>query len=245
MSVTLAKPSDAATESEEVDYIAPARVFIAVAQLPDGRVSGVDLYANAPAADEVLPATVWTVAVPDADDVYGSAAAKVLDLALTSDYRDTDGHGWAEGERTARAFHGDHTDERAFLRTVEALLIRAGYLDAHAGLVHCRGYGLRVGDDDVVMKWAEGWKWAALDSTDMDGWCLQPGVLAPANASPRRVANAIIVNLACLGYLPWTDMRLLDRARVTVRTFGWRARLHRIVYRATRFRRTVRARITR
>ncbi|MFC8640109.1 hypothetical protein ACFUC2_05035 [[Kitasatospora] papulosa] len=245
MSVTLAKPGDDQPASDTFDYIAPAHVFITVAQLPDGRVSGVDLYANAPTPDEVLPATVWTVSVPDVDDMDPSAASKVLDLALTSDYRDTDGHGWSEAERKNRAFHQDETGERAFLRTVEALLIRAGYFNAHTGLVQCQGYGLRVGDDDVVMKWAEGWKWAALDSTDIDGWCLQPGVLAPADASPQRVANAIILNLACLDLDLYERLPLHHRARVYVRTFGWRARLHRIAYRLTRFRRTVRARATR
>lgn len=245
MSVTLAKPSDAPTEPEAFDYIAPSRVFIAVSQLPDGRVSNVDLYANSPAPDEILPATVWSVGVPDTDDLNGWTAAKVLDLALTSDYRDDDGHDWSEGERLAHAFHGDHTDERAFLRTVEALLIHAGYLDAHTGVVQCQEYGLLIGDDDAVMKWDEGWKWAAIDSIDIDGWCMQPGVLAPADASPQRVANAIVENLACLDMIPWTDMRLRDRARITVRTFGWRARLHTVIARITRSRRTVRARITR
>lgn len=246
MSVTLAKPSDAPNGADHFAYIAPSSVFIAINQLPDGRVSSVDLHANAPAPDDTLPATVWTVAVPDADDTDASAAAKVLDMALTNDYRDADGHGWSEGERLAHAFHGDHTGDRAFLRTVEALLIHAGYFDAHTGLVQCQGYGLRIGDDNVVMKGADGWKWAALDPSDIDGWCMQPGVLAPADASPHRVAHAIIENLACLAMLTWTDMRLRDRARITVRNLGWwRARLHRITHRLTRTRRTVRARITR
>ncbi|MFC8538068.1 hypothetical protein ACFUJY_29710 [Streptomyces sp. NPDC057249] len=136
--------------------------------------------------------------------------------------------------------------ERAFLRTVEARLIHAGYLNAHAGIVQNQRYGLAIGHGDAVMKWAEGWNWTALGPNGIDGWCMQPGILAPVNASPRRVANAIIENLACLALIPWEDMRLRDRARITARNFGWwRARFHRIAYRLTRHRRTVRARITR
>ncbi|MBV1940815.1 hypothetical protein KUF83_30230 [Streptomyces sp. BV286] len=231
----------------QYDHIAPNRIHISVAQLPDGRVSGVDVYANAPAEDEILPseprATVWTVPVPDVDDTDPSAAAKVLDLALTNTYRDDDGHGWSEGERHASNFYADHAGERTFLRTVEAHLIRAGYLDAHTGMVACQSYGLNISDDDLVMKWSEGWKWVAIGH-DAD-WAPQPDVLAPADASPRRVANAIIDNLASLDVDLYERLPLHHRARVYVRTFGWRARLHRIAYRLTRFRRTVRARIPR
>ncbi|MER7937842.1 MULTISPECIES: hypothetical protein [unclassified Streptomyces] len=246
MSITLAKPGD---DNGAEEFITPTRLYVSISQLPDGRVSGVGIYTNAPAAEEVHfeepRSTVWTALTPDADDTDESTAAKILDLALSNNYRDDDSLAWTKGERLAHEFHRDDTPERQFLRTVEALVIRAGYIDAHTGMIGCQWYGLAIGEDDIVMKYPGGWQWAAVDSTAYNGWYEQPGLLAPADASPRRLANAIIDNLACLGMIPLVRLPLQHRARVYVRTFSLRPRLHRLAYRLTRITRTVRARITR
>lgn len=261
MSVTLAKSTDHddrepqnVAVSHRIDDAEPW--FVTVSQLPDGRVSSVEIGDFPPATDELFPrephATVWTAPLPEYEGDTANAI-KVLDLALSNTYRDDDGHGWSEGERAERAFHNDMTGERAFLRNVEARIIRAGYLDVHTGMVSCRDYGLTVGDPDseqhLIMRWTNGWKWAAVDRGDISGWHEQPGYIAPADASPRQVAAAIITNLACFDLVDYEHLPLRYRAHVWRVTFSLRYRIagafRRINVRITRARRRITVRIPR
>jgi hypothetical protein len=249
VSVTLAKPTD--TPAHIVDTTDGEPLFVTVTQLSDGRVSGVEITDIQPAPDEVFPgnyrATVWTAPLSEYEG-DPSTAVKVLDLALNNHYRDDDGHGWSEGERAAKAFHNDTNGERAFLRSVEARVISAGYLDIYTGMVACHDYGLSVGDpgaEHVIMKWRDGWRWAALDCIDIDGWYMQPGTIAPVDASPRQVAAAIITNLACFDLVDYEHLPLRYRAHVWRVTFSLRPRLHRLRYRITRARRRITARTSR
>ncbi|MFD7764122.1 hypothetical protein [Streptomyces microflavus] len=249
MSVTPAKPADTPAHSIETADSKP--LFVTVTQLSDGRVSGVEITDLQPAPDEVFPgnyrATVWTAPLSEYEG-DPSTAVKVLDLALSNHYRDNDGHGWSEGERAAKAFHSDTNEERAFLRNVEARVISAGYLDIYTGMVACHDYGLIVGDsgaEHVIMKWRDGWRWAALDYIDIDGWFMQPGTIAPVDASPRQVAAAIITNLACFGLVEYKHLPLRHRAHVWRVTFSLRPRLRNLRNRLTRSRRRITIRIPR
>ncbi|MFB6505563.1 hypothetical protein ACFC07_22270 [Streptomyces sp. NPDC056099] len=249
MSVTLAKPTD--TPAHGIETADAEAVFITVMQRADGSVCDVEITDIQPAPDEVHPNaprfTVWTAPLPEYEG-DPSDAVKVLDFALNNAYRDDDGHAWSEGERAARAFHNDTTDWRAFLRNVEARVIRAGYLDVHTGVTACQDFGLIVGDEGsehVIMKWRDGWKWAALDCTDIEGWHMQPGTIAPADASPRQVAAAILTNLACFDLVEYKHLPLRYRAHVWRVTFSLRPRLRRLRNRITRYRRRITVRIPR
>ncbi|MET9528172.1 hypothetical protein [Streptomyces coeruleorubidus] len=245
MSATFGKPSDTPEREDE-------SLFISVATTADGRVESVQVSELEPYADDTLyrsgRTTVWTVEYPEYSDTDTFDADKTLDLAHTFRYRHQDADGWVKGERIAADFYASNSPERATLRAIEAHLIQAGYLDAYTGMVMCQGYGLTLiqgGEEFYVFRMSDGWHRAMRDHTSCDGWYEFPGVFAPADASPRRVANEIIDELACIDLDLYERLPLRHRARVYVRTFGWRARLHRITYRLTRFSRTVRARIAR
>ncbi|MFJ5142965.1 hypothetical protein [Streptomyces sp. NPDC088707] len=218
MSVTLDKPS------------APEPLFIAVSREPDGRIADVTVSLDAPDPETVwtstLDTTVWTTPAPDYDG-DAARAVKVLDLALSADYRDSDGHTWSEGERQNRAFH-THSQERATLRTIEAHIIRAGLLDVTTGVAQCQGYGLTVitghchGGHHVVVQGPDGWEIAMQDFTDDSGWSAAE-TIAPATASPRTVATAILAYV-----YDGTETRgeLRPLARLRVAYAQWRRTPH-------------------
>ncbi|MFF0754460.1 hypothetical protein [Streptomyces sp. NPDC004267] len=215
MSVTLGKPSD------------PEPLYIAIEREPDGRIANVTVTTDAPDPEHVwtraLDTTVWTTPAPEYDD-YAARAVKVLDLSLSGNYRDHDGHTWSEGERKTRAFHA-RSNQRAALRTIEAHLIRAGHLDVTTGIAQCQNYGLTVitgnhhGGHHVVSQRPDGtWEIAMQDTTDDYGWAC-PDTLAPATASPRAVATAILAHVYD-GVETRGELRPLARLRVAYRQ--WR-----------------------
>lgn len=198
----------------------PAIAYITVAQLPNGRVSSVTVSNDyAPDPMEAFMgeprATVWTTPMPEYEGDPANAV-KVLDLALSSEYQDQAGGEWAYGEREEIKFRHDHTGERAYLRNVEARLIRAGFLDAYTGMVRNQGYGLTLvgGNEHYAYKENDGWHFASEDCVSFEGWYARPSTIAPAGASPRRVAAAIVACLADHGVIDTTDLPLLHRAHV-------------------------------
>jgi hypothetical protein len=223
-------------------------LYISIAQTADGRIESVQVSELEPYADETLHSngrtTVWTVELPEYTDAEATDADKTLDLANTGVYRHQDPEGWVKGERIAHDFYRSNSPARAELRAIEAHLIQAGYLDGYTGMVACQRYGLTLtdGSEEFYVYRAQGaWRHALRDHTDCDGWYEYPGILAPADASPRRVANAIIDRLADFNADLYERLPLRHRARIYVRSFGWRALLGSITDRITRFRRTLRA----
>ncbi|KIF05175.1 hypothetical protein PL81_14695 [Streptomyces sp. RSD-27] len=197
-------------------------LYIVVRQRPDGRISEVGLTDTAPdpidAFSANLRATVWTTPVPEyeGDTAY---AAKVLDLTVETGYRDENGHNWSEGERKAAAFHHNHTSERAHLRATEAHLIHAGLTDTYTGLTHGQGFGLIIDAAAEHFVFADptrnGWAFATEDSFPGEDWCIDPGIIAPLNTSPRRLATAVLTRLAELDAVELADLSPLLRLRVT------------------------------
>jgi hypothetical protein len=223
VSVNLAKPTDAPQHPTP-----PALLYVTLAQRPDGRVTSVAINDEAPDHEGLWldepRATVWTTPIPHKWDDDTATTAKVLDLALSPDYRDRDGHAWSEGERNATAFHHDQDDRRDFLRNVEAHIIRSGFLDAHTGIVACQTYGLLLAGsrEHSVFKTYDGWRLATEDCTSFQ-WH-ETGPIAPANTSPRHLADAILVHLSNLGELDTAAIPPLRRIRVT---YGlWRTTPH-------------------
>ncbi|MGW0757093.1 hypothetical protein ACWD1Y_11495 [Streptomyces sp. NPDC002814] len=223
MSATTAKPSDDTTAAPQ-----PA-LYVNVEQAPNGEIARVSLSRYDFDAEEVFSdsprITVWAAPSPTYGGDYAHAS-KVLDLAVSNLYRDQDGNGWAEGERAATRFHYDYTKERAFLRTVEAHLIRAGFTNAYTGMVACQQYGVRLAgaDNHYAFRNSHGWHLATDDCTSVEGWYLQPGILAPAGASPHRVAAALLVNLVAAEEIEPAQLSLLWRLRT--RTGVFRATPH-------------------
>ncbi|MEU0857466.1 hypothetical protein ABZ352_18785 [Streptomyces griseofuscus] len=228
MPVSLTKPGDTPADAPPAN-----RLYITVAQLPDGRVSGVELGTTAPEPMELWPrkprATVWTSAFPEQtiplpgmeDDA--ASAAKVLDLANSPYYREEDGEQWATGEHIVHAFQHDHDDERRFLRTVEAHLIRAGVTAVHTGMVACQTHGITYdggGDEQYVYAGTTGWRLASEDYWSEDGRCEQPYPIAPAGVSARRLAAIF------LGYmLAWGEInpeQITPLYRLRARYNRWR-----------------------
>ncbi|AWI32645.1 hypothetical protein [Streptomyces tirandamycinicus] len=245
MPVTLGKATDTPTVT------GPAHLHITIAQLPDGRISSVEISGPAPDSEELWydepRATVWTGLTPDADDDDRAMATKVLDLAMSPEYRQTNGHDWAEGERNAFAFHFDHTEERAFLRTVEAHLIRAGYLDAHVGSVACHSFGLTLAGsaEHYAYNGDGGWRFATEDCTTAEGAYEYRAPIAPADATPRRVAAAILVHLADAGEIEPAALAPLHRIPVRYglwRITNWAHFTRRMGQRLDRYRRRITAR---
>ncbi|MGW7090007.1 hypothetical protein ACWGH2_41860 [Streptomyces sp. NPDC054871] len=215
MSATPVKPSD-------------EPIYVSITQLPDGRIDSVTLADLQPYADTTFMqnarTTVWTSPIPEyeGDPVD---AAKVLDLAMAADYRDEVGARWAEGEREATTFYAHRSTERTTLRQMEATLIRAGHLNVHTGMVGCRGYGLTLTDADsreqyfASLRSDGAWYMAMKDWHSCDGWYVFPGTIAPANASTRAVAAAILSHVYD-GTKTRGELRPLTRLRVAYAT--WR-----------------------
>ncbi|WP_433860236.1 hypothetical protein [Streptomyces kronopolitis] len=252
MSVSLAKSSDApGTENIE-------SLYITITQLPDGRINAVTVADLEPWDDTTLLSdsrnTVWTTPIPEYEGDPASAI-KVLDLAHSRTYRHENGGEWSEGERVAHAFYAQHNAERATLRSIEAHIIRAGHLDVTTGVVQCQGYGLTIvtgncygGQHDVFQRADGTWQIAMQDCTSYDGWYVFPGTLAPATASPRAVAAAILAHV-----YDGCEMRgeLRPLARLRVAFVQWRSTPHwknfkyRARHRFDRYRRRVTARVPR
>lgn len=212
MSVTVDNSNDATPDAGSAWYIT-------VSSLPDGRVTSVELSDVAPYNDTTFMddprATVWQSPLPEYEGDRAHAV-KVLDLALSDDYRDENGALWAKGEQLAYEFHNDYTADRALFRTVQARLTLAGYPHSYVGMVSCQDYGLTLSDANEywVFRDKRGWRFATKDYVDIYGWDLHPEPIAPAGASPRRVAVAILVHLASLGELDTGTLSPLHRIRV-------------------------------
>ncbi|MGA5411510.1 hypothetical protein ACPCSC_30185 [Streptomyces lavendulocolor] len=250
MSVNLDKPTDAPA-GETIEPL-----YLTITQRPDGRIDSVTVTDTAPFPEDLyssIRSTVWTTPVPEYEDSPANAA-KVLDLALSGTYRHEDGRQWANGERAAANFHTPHNPERATLRAVEAHIIRAGHLDVTTGPVQCQGYGLTIitgnhhgGQHDVYRHTDGTWQIAMQDITSCEGWYVFPGTLAPANASPRAVAAAILAHV----YNGTETRELRPLARLRVAYVRWRRTPHfqnlkyRAMQRLDRYRRRVTVRIPR
>ncbi|MEV0778905.1 hypothetical protein [Streptomyces sp. NPDC050428] len=210
--------------------VSPKSLYLTIKQCPDGRIGSVTVADNEPVPESVFPSahsTVWTTPIPEYEGGPANAV-KVLDLAMSSVYRYEDGRQWAEGEREAHAFHAHRSPERAALRAVEAHIIRAGHLDVTTGMVMCQGYGLTIitgthhgGQHDVFRRTDGTWSIALQDCTDPEGWYVFPGTLAPAAATPRAVAAAILAHVYD-GTETRGELRPLARARVAY--VQWRRR---------------------
>lgn len=249
MSVSFDKPTDApAIET------APA-LYLEITQHADGRINTITTSDRAPFPESVFlwsaRTTVWTTNVP----VHGAEhdAEKVLDLSLSTAYQDEDADQWATGERAASAYYAAHSSERTTLRAVEASIIRAGHLDVTTGVISRQGYGLTIttghGGEHVIYRNADGtWAIAMVDAYEDGGWYAF-GTIAPANASPRHVAAAILAHV----YDGDADMseRLRPAARAYIAYLDWRRTPHwknfkfRARQRFTRYQRRVTVRIPR
>ncbi|MEU1221300.1 hypothetical protein [Streptomyces microflavus] len=226
MSVSLGKSGDALT----TDDTFPA-LYLEISQLPDGRIATVTAADRPSLAESIFQwsprTTIWTTTAPR----HGSSshAVKVLDLALSSGYRSDDTEQWTTGERATSAFYAHGNTDRATLRTVEAEIIRAGHLDVNTTVVQHQGYGLSVitgnhhgGHNDVFRDADGSWRIAMNDCTSYDGWYIYPGTLAPANATPRAVAAAILAHV----YDGSDTTELRPRARLRVAFVQWRRTPH-------------------
>ncbi|MFJ8301315.1 hypothetical protein ACIQ9R_36190 [Streptomyces sp. NPDC094447] len=214
------------TPDEYVDV--PDELFIVVRSKPDGRTTSVEVIDSPPWNDSVFRengrTTVWQTLLPEYEG-EPAHAVKVLDLAHSTDYRDENGTDWSKGEEAARKFYRDSA-ERAFLRAVEARLTLAGFLNSYTGVVRCQDFGLTLdgSDEHWAFRHVDGtWEFATNDVTDMDGWH-HKGTIAPANASPARVAAAILVQLADYGDVTLDELRPLARLRTRIGV--WRLTPH-------------------
>ncbi|RSS95091.1 hypothetical protein EF903_05475 [Streptomyces sp. WAC05292] len=196
-------------------------VYVTVQQRPDGRITGISLGNEIPDREDTWIAnprtTVWAAPLPAERDEDGNVTtAKVLDLAISPHYRFGNGLEWSNGERERHAFEADKTNERAFLRTVEAHLLRAGYLDVSTGMVGCQHYGLSLpsGESFTAYQAHDGWYMAFEDVCSTDGRYEYPDPIAPRGASARRVASAILAMLLDVGGFELDNTPLLDRARI-------------------------------
>ncbi|MCX5083697.1 hypothetical protein [Streptomyces sp. NBC_00401] len=172
-----------------------APLYVTLHQLPDRRVHAVAVSAERPALEELWSSTVrhtvWA-AYPQSG-AASVTASPVWNPGLTEFYRDDDRNEWAKWTRTQREFHGD-SDERRRLRAVEAWLIQAGHIDAHTGLVAAQTYGLTIESAGHEYSALQNTAGAWLINVDfLDYWDPEP--LAPANASPRQVAAAILARI--------------------------------------------------
>ncbi|MFJ4342643.1 hypothetical protein [Streptomyces sp. NPDC088915] len=244
MPIALAKPTDDTPDTP------PAPWYITVGTRPDGRVTSVELSDYPPSNDttfrENVQATVWQTPLPEYEEDT-ARAVKVLDLELSTAYHTDDESEWARGEESARAFRFDRTDERAFLRAVEARLILAGVLDAHAGMVHCQGYGITLDTGEEHWAYRDGtgeWNFATRDILDMEGWSHRADAIAPATASPRRLAAAILLHLTDAGDVDTATLPPLLRARVAYGLWRLRPNWRNFKYRARFLLRLYRNRIT-
>ncbi|MFJ5588289.1 hypothetical protein ACIQCG_00900 [Streptomyces noursei] len=147
------------------------------------------------------------------------------------------------------------TPDRATLRAVEAHIIRTGHLDVSTGPVPYQCYGLTIitgnhhGGQHHVFRHTDGtWGIAMDDCTSYDGLYLFPGQLAPANASPRAVATAILAHVDA-GTKTRGRLRPLARLRVAYaqwrRTPHWKNFKYHAGLRLDRYRRRITVRIPR
>ncbi|MFE1270583.1 hypothetical protein [Streptomyces sp. NPDC058758] len=231
MSVTLAKVTD---HNPAGDTDEP--LFITVRTEPDGRVTAVELTDCPPWNDSVFRengrSTVWQTPLPayEGDPAH---AMKVLDLAHSTTYRNENGTEWSKGEEEARAFYNNRTEERAFLRAAEARLILAGFLDGYTGIVRCQDYGLTLvgAEEHWAFRNHDGaWEFATRDFLAMEGWD-HKGTIAPADASPARVAAAVLIQLADASDVDLAQLRPLARLRTRIGVWRltphWRNSKHR------------------
>ncbi|MFD0352964.1 hypothetical protein ACFVHW_04330 [Streptomyces sp. NPDC127110] len=240
MSVHLAKTTD-------------TYVYVTVHQRPDGSVTGVELSDEQPDRETVWDSnprsTVW--ATPDNhqwedDDV---SATKVLDLAISNRYQFEDGAKWSAGERKQYAFHADTTEERAFLRTVESHLIRAGYLNGHTAMVGYQDHGLILDghDEHFVRQDHTGWRFYTADHSSFQPEEASKTPIAPRNTSAGRLAAAILVQLANISDIDTGDLPLRHRIRVRYGlwrlTPNWKNFKYRVRTRIDRYRRRITVRI--
>ncbi|MER5952066.1 hypothetical protein ABT127_39120 [Streptomyces sp. NPDC001904] len=176
-------------------------MFVTVRQLPDGRVHEVDVSDEAPDIDSLCTGTVrktvWAVSPRPGtavDDDTALRAAKVWDAVRGPYYRHCDRAEWRSRGTQERQFHGASAERRT-LRAVEAWLIRAGHLNVHTGVVAVQQFGLTATGPDaevVVFRASDTVPWEYVVEF-LDFW--EPEKLAPAGASPRRVAAATLAAL--------------------------------------------------
>jgi hypothetical protein len=190
------QPPAADSAPDEAAHDAP--LYVCVDLTPEGQVRGVDLRDEAPEIEELLQfnvlRTVWLAPVPPVDSSEILPAREVLNLSVSTEYRQDDPEGWQVGQEAADRFHTEDAGERVMLRTVEAHLILAGVDNAHTGLVAAEQYGLTVTDpchDLYVYRGPQGWQ-AYLEARYGDGgWDEVSSHLAPLDAAPADVAAAV------------------------------------------------------
>ncbi|MEU6680854.1 hypothetical protein [Streptomyces sp. NPDC046925] len=173
-------------------------VYVCVEVTPEGEVRGVDLRDQAPEISELCQygvlRTVWLAPVPAAESGEKLAAREIMNLAVSSRYRQDAPEEWQSGQEALNRFHAEDAGERVFLRTVEAHLILAGVDNARTTLVAAGTFGITIPHsfhDLYAFRSPEGWK-AFLETSYADGgWVQANGHLAPLDAEPADVAAAV------------------------------------------------------
>lgn len=202
MPVTLAKSTDTAPHDEAVT------LYITVDVTPDGRVDDVRMSDTRPDEHDTfiygprrtvwqLPVPVWQSPLPEFDEPC--YAVKVLDLAISSDYREDDAAAWAKGEQEQREFFKDTDGSLTLLRNVARLLNGNGVSEAHITTVCAQEYGITIPDpcdDRYLFRWPDGWHFALQCTYDDSGWILWDGAIAPFDATPAQVVDAAMAVLA-------------------------------------------------
>lgn len=173
-------------------------VYVCISLDTRGQVTGVNLCDQQPEIEEFFQFgvlhTVWLAPVPAADSCEILSAREILDLSVSTRYRQDDPEGWQAGQEAADRFHAEAAGERVTLRTIEAHLILAGVDNARTSLVAAEQHGLTVTDpchDLYVYRGPRGWK-AFLETRYGDGgWVEVNPHLAPLDAAPADVAIAV------------------------------------------------------
>ncbi|MEU7228989.1 hypothetical protein [Streptomyces chrestomyceticus] len=243
------KPTNAPA-AENTDFL-----YLTVNQRPDGRIDSITATNTQPDAEDTwfsnIHATVWAMLLPEHEEDT-SYPGKVLDLSLGADYLHEGRAQWAEGERQAATFHTHNSRERTTLRRTEAEIIRAGHLDVHTSTVGCQSYGLTItnGSEEfhAYQVLESDWFMSMRTWYANDGWTAVPGIIAPASASPRAVAAAILSHVYD-GTETRGELRPLARARVAYlqwrRTPNWKNFKYRARQRFNRYRHRVTVRLPR
>ncbi|MFF1678771.1 hypothetical protein ACFVYG_22360 [Streptomyces sp. NPDC058256] len=175
-----------------------APVFIEIRQAINGDVTYVAVRDTAPYSELVLasPArhTVW-----HHDSTRSTVATEVFNAVYSTSYRDDNPAQWSDGRRARAAFNAAPDGERAFLRTLEAHLILAGYIGAHTAPVAEEIHGIALALDHETWHFYQlndTWHAAVGNQHSIDGWSVINDTLAHITATAAQLADAISTFLA-------------------------------------------------
>jgi len=197
-------PLPTTSRSREPRHTRVSITHIVISADPNGTIGGVELL---PMGLDHLPQdhsieshrTVWQCITPTTTEAFEEFgpynAARIFDLAYSSEYRSQDPDQWDTGEATRQAFYTG--EEYTALRTVEAHLVLAGHTEARIGAVGPAQWGVLLdheGETFAVARTAGGWEYIWFDSVQPPD--IEVTAVDVPQASAQAVAEAFLAHLA-------------------------------------------------